>query len=171
LSSLFPELYEECLTGLVEARKMAGVTQTELVAELGRPQLFVAKYQSREGRLDIAEYSSDPKRSGVLCPQAGRAVLSNALRSRANAPATFRKRCSSMWARSRASGTRFRTGSLSRRCRAFRLWPRKIRGTSCAWHAHHGGAHERASSAIEDFAKHRKVGRKGRRLEQEPRPP
>jgi transcriptional regulator with XRE-family HTH domain len=56
LSSLFPDLYDECLTGLVEARKQAGVTQTELAAQLQRPQSFVAKYEGGERRLDVAEY-------------------------------------------------------------------------------------------------------------------
>jgi ribosome-binding protein aMBF1 (putative translation factor) len=56
LNSLFPDLYEECLTGLVEARKRAGVTQTELAGQLQRPQSFVAKYEGRERRLDVAEY-------------------------------------------------------------------------------------------------------------------
>jgi hypothetical protein len=56
LSSLFPDLYEECLTGLVEARKRAEVTQTKLAAQLQRPQSFVAKYEGRERRLDVAEY-------------------------------------------------------------------------------------------------------------------
>jgi ribosome-binding protein aMBF1 (putative translation factor) len=56
LSSLFPDLYEECLTRLVEARKQAEVTQTELAAQLQRPQSFVAKYEGRERRLDVAEY-------------------------------------------------------------------------------------------------------------------
>jgi ribosome-binding protein aMBF1 (putative translation factor) len=56
LSSLFPDLYEECLTGLVEARKQAGITQTELAAQLQRPQSFVAKCEGRERRLDVAEY-------------------------------------------------------------------------------------------------------------------
>jgi transcriptional regulator with XRE-family HTH domain len=44
------------LTRLVEARKQAGVTQTELAARLQRPQLFVAKYEGRERHLDVAEY-------------------------------------------------------------------------------------------------------------------
>jgi transcriptional regulator with XRE-family HTH domain len=56
LSSLFYDLYDRCLAGLVEARKKAGITQTELAAELGRPQSFVAKYESGERRLDVAEY-------------------------------------------------------------------------------------------------------------------
>jgi transcriptional regulator with XRE-family HTH domain len=44
------------MTGLVEARKQAGVTQTELAGQLHRPQSFVAKYEGRERRLDVAEY-------------------------------------------------------------------------------------------------------------------
>jgi hypothetical protein len=35
---LFADLYEECLTGLVEARKQAGVTQTELAAQSSWPR-------------------------------------------------------------------------------------------------------------------------------------
>lgn len=56
MSSLFPDLYDRCLTGLVEARKQAGITQTDLAAQLRRPQSFVAKYEGRERRLDVAEY-------------------------------------------------------------------------------------------------------------------
>jgi transcriptional regulator with XRE-family HTH domain len=56
LSSLFPELYERFLDGLIEARKKAGVTQTDLAKSLGRPQSFVAKYEGRERRLDVAEF-------------------------------------------------------------------------------------------------------------------
>jgi hypothetical protein len=52
LSSLFPDLYEKCLTGLVEARKRAGITQTELAAHLQRPQSFVAKYEGGERSLE-----------------------------------------------------------------------------------------------------------------------
>ena len=44
------------IDGLVKARKQAGVTQTELAAQLRRPQSFVAKYEGRERRLDVAEY-------------------------------------------------------------------------------------------------------------------
>jgi transcriptional regulator with XRE-family HTH domain len=65
LSSLFPDLYDRCLAGLVEARKKAAVTQMELAAELGRPQSFVAKYESRERRLDVAEYLMIAKAIGA----------------------------------------------------------------------------------------------------------
>lgn len=56
MNSLFPDLYDRTLARLVEARKKAGVTQTQLAAKLGRPQSFVAKYEGRERRLDVAEY-------------------------------------------------------------------------------------------------------------------
>jgi len=56
VNSFFPDLYDRTLARLVEARKKAGVTQTQLAVKLGRPQSFVAKYEGRERRLDVAEY-------------------------------------------------------------------------------------------------------------------
>jgi transcriptional regulator with XRE-family HTH domain len=56
VNSLFPDLYDRTLARLIEARKKAGVTQTQLAMKLGRPQSFVAKYEGRERRLDVAEY-------------------------------------------------------------------------------------------------------------------
>jgi transcriptional regulator with XRE-family HTH domain len=56
VNSLFPDLYDRTLARLVEARKKAGITQTQLAVKLGRPQSFVAKYEGRERRLDVAEY-------------------------------------------------------------------------------------------------------------------
>jgi transcriptional regulator with XRE-family HTH domain len=56
LSSRFPDLYDRTLEQLVSARKRASVTQADLAAQLGRPQSFVAKYEGRERRLDVAEY-------------------------------------------------------------------------------------------------------------------
>ena len=56
MNSLFPDLYDRTLARLIEARKKAGVTQTQLAMKLGRPQSFVAKYEGRERRLDVAEY-------------------------------------------------------------------------------------------------------------------
>ena len=58
MSSLFPDLYDRALDELIEARKRSGVTQAELAETLGRPQSFVAKYEGRERRLDVAEYLS-----------------------------------------------------------------------------------------------------------------
>jgi transcriptional regulator with XRE-family HTH domain len=56
LSSLFPEFYDRALEQLVHARKAARVTQAALAETLGRPQSFVAKYESGERRLDVAEF-------------------------------------------------------------------------------------------------------------------
>lgn len=56
MSSLFPDFYDRALERLPQARKAARVTQAELALTLGRPQSFVAKYESRERRLDVAEY-------------------------------------------------------------------------------------------------------------------
>ena len=41
---------------LIEARKDAGLTQTELAAKLGKPQPFVSRYESGERRLDVLEF-------------------------------------------------------------------------------------------------------------------
>jgi transcriptional regulator with XRE-family HTH domain len=56
LSSRFPDLYDRSLEQLVGVRKKVGVTQADLATKLGRPQSFVAKYEGRERRLDVAEY-------------------------------------------------------------------------------------------------------------------
>ena len=55
MSSIFPDLDERAVEKLALARKAAGVTQADLAKALGRPQSFVAKYESRERRLDVAE--------------------------------------------------------------------------------------------------------------------
>ena len=65
MSSLFPDLYDRCLAGLVAARRKAGVTQADLAARLGRPQSFVAKYEGRERRLDVAEFCSIARELGA----------------------------------------------------------------------------------------------------------
>ena len=41
---------------LVEARKAKGLTQAELADALGKPQSFVAKYESGERRIDVVEF-------------------------------------------------------------------------------------------------------------------
>jgi transcriptional regulator with XRE-family HTH domain len=38
------------------ARKRAGLTQKQLADRLGRPQSFLAKYESGERRLDVIEF-------------------------------------------------------------------------------------------------------------------
>jgi transcriptional regulator with XRE-family HTH domain len=65
LGSLFPEFYDRALEQLVHARKTAGITQAALAEKLGRPQSFVAKYEGRERRLDVAEYLMIARALGV----------------------------------------------------------------------------------------------------------
>jgi len=65
LSSQFPDLYDRSIEQLERARKKAGVTQADLAALLGRPQSFVAKYEGRERRLDVAEYLAIARMLGV----------------------------------------------------------------------------------------------------------
>lgn len=55
MKSVFTEEYEAVLSGLVAARKGAGITQQELARRLGKPQSFVSKYERRERRLDVVE--------------------------------------------------------------------------------------------------------------------
>lgn len=43
-------------SALAKARKIAGLTQTELAERLKRPQSFVSKYESGERRLDVIEF-------------------------------------------------------------------------------------------------------------------
>ncbi len=43
---------------LIEARKAKGWTQADVAAGLGKPQSFVAKYETGERRLDVIEFVS-----------------------------------------------------------------------------------------------------------------
>ncbi len=39
-----------------DVRKKAGLTQADLAGRLGKPQSFVAKYESGERRIDVVEF-------------------------------------------------------------------------------------------------------------------
>jgi transcriptional regulator with XRE-family HTH domain len=41
---------------MIAARKKAGLTQHDLAERLGKPQSFVAKYESGERRIDVVEF-------------------------------------------------------------------------------------------------------------------
>ena len=41
---------------MIAARKAAGLTQTELAEQLGKPQSYVSKYDRGERRLDVIEF-------------------------------------------------------------------------------------------------------------------
>jgi transcriptional regulator with XRE-family HTH domain len=53
--SLFSEPYGELLRALVDARRKAGLRQTDLAERLGKPQSFVSKIERGERRLDVIE--------------------------------------------------------------------------------------------------------------------
>ncbi|MEH1815523.1 MAG: helix-turn-helix transcriptional regulator [Nostoc sp.] len=54
--SVFSEDYNRFRQLLIEARKAAKLTQTELSAKLGLPQSYVSKYERGERRLDVIEF-------------------------------------------------------------------------------------------------------------------
>lgn len=56
MKSTHTPLYQHIIQALAAARKERGITQTQLAETLGKPQSFVAKFEGRERRLDIAEF-------------------------------------------------------------------------------------------------------------------
>jgi transcriptional regulator with XRE-family HTH domain len=48
--------YERFREALVEARKNAGLTQSDVASELKQPQSYVSKYERGECRLDVIEF-------------------------------------------------------------------------------------------------------------------
>lgn len=48
--------YQDVIAGLADARKRAGLSQTQLAQKLGQRQQFVSKYESGERRLDVVEF-------------------------------------------------------------------------------------------------------------------
>jgi transcriptional regulator with XRE-family HTH domain len=54
--SVFSDKYILLRQLLIEARKVANLTQTELSAKLSRPQSYVSKYERGERRLDLIEF-------------------------------------------------------------------------------------------------------------------
>jgi transcriptional regulator with XRE-family HTH domain len=53
--SVFSTSYNQLLRKLVEARKAAGLTQTQVALMLKRPQSFVSKVENGERRIDVIE--------------------------------------------------------------------------------------------------------------------
>jgi transcriptional regulator with XRE-family HTH domain len=54
--SVFSSRYRRFRELLIQARKDAELTQTELADRLKRPQSFVSKYENGERRLDLIEF-------------------------------------------------------------------------------------------------------------------
>lgn len=55
LKTIHSDKYRHLLTLLREAREAAGITQSQLSAQLGKPQSYVSKYENGERRLDVIE--------------------------------------------------------------------------------------------------------------------
>lgn len=55
MKTVFSEEYALLLRTLIDGRKAASLTQTELAALLAKPQSFVSKYERGERRLDVVE--------------------------------------------------------------------------------------------------------------------
>ena len=56
MKSVHTDQYSKFLELIIVARKTAGLTQTELADQLGRPQSYVSKYERGERRLDMVEF-------------------------------------------------------------------------------------------------------------------
>jgi len=63
--SVFSDNYDRFRRLLIEARKLAGLTQAELAHKLSRPQSFVSKYERGERRLDVIEFFEVARAIGV----------------------------------------------------------------------------------------------------------
>ena len=55
LKTVFSKKYALLLNTLIDGRKAASLTQTNLAALLLKPQSFVSKYERGERRLDVVE--------------------------------------------------------------------------------------------------------------------
>jgi len=63
--SVFTRRYNRFRRLLVEARKTAALTQTEVANKLKRPQSFVSKYERGERRIDVVEFLEVAKAIGI----------------------------------------------------------------------------------------------------------
>lgn len=54
--SVFTDAYASAVAVLIAARRIAGLSQFELAARLGKPQQFVSRVERRERRLDVVEF-------------------------------------------------------------------------------------------------------------------
>ena len=65
MNSFYPKLYQTALALLIDARELAGLTQSELAARFGQPEYFVISYESGRRLLDPAEFIAIARAIGV----------------------------------------------------------------------------------------------------------
>jgi transcriptional regulator with XRE-family HTH domain len=63
--SVFTDRYERFRLLLIEARKVAGLTQAQLATKLSRPQSYVSKYERGERSLDVVEFLETARVLGI----------------------------------------------------------------------------------------------------------
>lgn len=56
MASIYSDSYSTFLDLMIEARKAAGLSQSQVASALGKPQSFVSKYERGERRLDVVEF-------------------------------------------------------------------------------------------------------------------
>ena len=57
--------YQVALDKIIEARKVAGLSQRDLAEALGKPRSWVSKYETKERRLDIIEFIAVARQLGL----------------------------------------------------------------------------------------------------------
>jgi len=65
VKSVHTERYRKLLSALIEARKAAGLTQTEVAIRLQKPQSYMSKVESGERRIDVVEFLDICEVSGI----------------------------------------------------------------------------------------------------------
>jgi transcriptional regulator with XRE-family HTH domain len=63
--SVFSDRYSQFLAVMVQARKDARLTQTEVAARLGKPQSYISKAERGERRLDVIEFIEIAEALGI----------------------------------------------------------------------------------------------------------
>jgi len=56
VKSVFTSKYDRFRRLLIDARREAGLTQSELARQLDRPQSYISKYERGERRVDVVEF-------------------------------------------------------------------------------------------------------------------
>lgn len=54
--SVFSDRYSQFLVVMTQARKNAGLTQSQLAKRLGKPQSYISKAERGERRVDVIEF-------------------------------------------------------------------------------------------------------------------
>jgi len=65
MKSVRTDAYQAVILSLKKARKGARLTQQQLARRLGRPQSFIAKIESGERRVDVAEFIAIVRAAGA----------------------------------------------------------------------------------------------------------